>query len=75
MTKEDYIPLNYEDWKHCITDKCGIPLTKEFIEERLVSFNDVNNDYTKKFIQVYGENYTRQIISWFVLAKHEFENK
>lgn len=75
MDQENYIPLNYEDWKHCITEKCGIPLTKAFIEERLNSFQDVNSNYTKKFIRIYGESYTGQIIAWFNLAKHELENK
>lgn len=75
MAKEDLFPLNYEDWKYCITEKCGISLTKKFIEERLASFSDINSEHTRKFIQLYGEDYTRHIVSWFELAKHESENK
>ncbi len=69
----DYIPRNYEDWKFCITKKCGIPLTKDYIEKRLAAFRDLNSDHTKKFIEIYGEQYTNQIISWFVLAQDEFK--
>ena len=75
MAQGNYIPLNYDDWKHCITEKCGIPLTKVFVEERLASFENSNSEHTKRFIRIYGEKYTAQIISWFNLAKHELENK
>ncbi len=75
MAKDDLFPLNYEDWKHCITVKCGIPLTKKYIEERIVTLNNVKSEETKKFVKLYGEDYTRQVISWFVLAKDEFANR
>ena len=75
MAKEDLFPSNYEDWKYCITVKCGIPLTKTFIEERLSIFSDQKHEETNRFIRLYGEDYTRQIISWFALAKNESENK
>ena len=74
MAEENNIPFNYDDWKHCITVKCGIPLTKKLIEERLASLSNKKSGYTRKFIQVYGEEYTNQVISWFSLAKHEFKN-
>jgi hypothetical protein len=75
MSYKTLTPLNYDDWKHCITKECGIPLTSEFIEKRIASFEDHNNDYTKKFIEKYGEDYARQVVAWFVLARHELENK
>ena len=27
------IPQSYEEWKNCIENDCGIPLTKDFIEK------------------------------------------
>ena len=75
MSKDSVIPFNYEEWKYCITEKCGIPLTKDFIEERIASLKDFKNEDTKRFIKLYGDRYTSQIIEWFVLARHELENK
>lgn len=72
--EESYYPRNYQDWKQCITVKCGIPLTLEFIDDRLISLNDKKSEYTRRFIKLYGEEYTNQIISWFALAKHEITN-
>ena len=31
---------SYQDWKHCITELCGIPLTQAFIEQRLAALRD-----------------------------------
>ena len=75
MAKENIIPLNYEEWKYCITEKCGIPLTKDFIEERIASLKDNTNEDTRRFIKLYGDRYTSQIVEWYVLARHELENK
>ncbi len=29
------VPGSYSEWHHCITQECGIVLTKDFIENRL----------------------------------------
>ena len=75
MTNDDLIPRNYQEWKYCITKKCGIPLTKDYIEKRIAVLEDTKNEETKKFTQIYGEAYTGQIIDWFVLARNELNNK
>jgi len=49
-------------------------LTKKFIDERLASLNNEKSEDTKRFIKLYGAEYTHQIISWFALAKHEITN-
>lgn len=69
------IPGDYGEWKHCITVKCGIPLTREFIAARIASLKDTNNHNTKQFIQTYGEKHAGQVIAWFMLARDELENK
>lgn len=28
------ITSTYEEWHHCITETCGIPLTKSYFEQR-----------------------------------------
>ena len=75
MDDENFIPMNYQDWRHCITVKCGIPLTQTYVEERLRSFENKNSESTKRFIKLYGEEYTDQVIAWFNLAKHELQNR
>ena len=75
MANEDFIPMNYNEWKYCITVKCRIPLTKKFVEERLKVFTNDNHEYTHRFKELYGEEYTTQVVSWLNSAKNEFRNK
>ncbi len=70
----NYIPANYQEWKYCITVLCGIPLSRDFVANRIALFSDKSKDETKKFIQTYGERHAGQVLDWFVLAKHELEN-
>lgn len=62
---------SYSDWKHCIEVKCGIELTADYIDERLRIWNDETKEETKKFIELYGDAYHRQIVSFFEQAKQE----
>ena len=60
---------SYSDWKHCIEIKCGIWLTADYVEERLRIWNDETHIETKRFIELYGDAYRRQIVSFFEQAK------
>lgn len=64
------IPRSFEDWHHCITVKCGIPLTADYIRKRLDALNDPKAYETEKFTKLYGDAYRQQVISWFTRA-HE----
>ena len=64
---------NYEDWKHCITVLCGIPLTPDYIEKRILDLGDLNNFHTRKFVNMWGEEHRIHILGWFDRAKQEFE--
>ncbi len=64
----------YEDWKHCITKLCGIPLTPDYIEKRITELSDANNDHTKRFIDVWGEPHLNRTVGWFKQAKQEIES-
>ena len=64
----------YEEWKHCITVLCGIPLTLDYIEKRIAELNDLNNYHTKKFISLWGEPHLQKIIGWFEQAKQEIKS-
>lgn len=62
---------NYEDWKHCITVKCNIPLTKTFVEERLVELKDTSNPKTIQFTKLYGSDHMNTIIRHLEQASFE----
>jgi hypothetical protein len=65
------IPQNYEQWYHCITVECGLSLTVEFIDERIVSLQDENIFKTKQFIQLYGSQFHQQVLAWFQHAREQ----
>lgn len=66
---EGPIPQSYEEWHYCITVECGIPLTLEFIEERLTALQEISDFKTKQFVQLYGRQYHEQVLSWFLRSK------
>ena len=45
---------SYDEWKKCITVDCGIPLTANYIDERIAELNNADNPNTKKFINTWG---------------------
>jgi hypothetical protein len=56
---------SYEEWRHCIEVKCGIPLTQTFVLKRIEELNDLDNKDTQEFIKLYGKPYKNQIVEWF----------
>ena len=58
----------YEDWRECIEVHCGIPLTRDFISERLAELQDRGHPKTKEFERLYGENHLKRTIGWFEQA-------
>ncbi len=62
---------SYEDWKHCITQLCGIPLTGRYIEERLIALRDPADIMTQKFVEMWGEQHRLRVIGWFEQAQQE----
>ena len=63
------IPTSYEEWEHCITVECKIPLTLEFVEQRIKSLQDNGDFYTQKFIGSWGEAHHAKTLSWFQEAQ------
>jgi len=59
------LPQNFTEWKNCIEVKCNTPLTKSYVQQRIEALSNPNDIHTKEFIQLYGVNYTKQIIQWF----------
>ena len=66
-------PRSYRDWRHCIEVQCGIPLTLDFVKERLSSLRDDRAYQTKRFEEVWGDAHRYQVIAWFEQAERELE--
>ncbi|MEM9181985.1 MAG: hypothetical protein AAGB27_02425 [Pseudomonadota bacterium] len=67
----DTFPGNYEQWHHCITVECGIPLTADFLAQRLNVWRDEKAEETARFRRLYGDQHWQAVISWFERAKAE----
>ena len=65
------IPGTYEEWRHCITTTCGIPLTDAYIEERLRALRSPRIAATARFRELYGQRHLDQTIRWFEQARAE----
>ncbi len=63
----------YDDWKHCITALCGIPLTLPYVEQRLTALRDPADFSTQKFITTWGEDHLARVIGWFEQAERELQ--
>ncbi|MEM7098626.1 MAG: hypothetical protein AAF541_10250 [Pseudomonadota bacterium] len=65
------IPQSYEEWRHCITVECGIPLTAEFVAERLSIWRNEDLEETQRFRSLYGDVHWQATIGWFEQAANE----
>lgn len=65
------IPQTYEEWRYCITVICRQPITRPYIQERIVALNSANDHMTQAFVQLYGEQQRRKTLEWFERAKQE----
>lgn len=65
------VPATYKEWKDCITTRCGIPLTKSYIDGRLSETRDDGHPKTIEFMRLYGEPYIKQVMVWFDRAREE----
>ncbi|MEM9348812.1 MAG: hypothetical protein AAGA47_01010 [Pseudomonadota bacterium] len=66
-----FVPNSYEEWKHCITVKCDIPLTPEYVEERIAALSDEGDYHTQKFVKRWGAMHHARTLAWFQQAKEE----
>ena len=64
-------PQNYEQWRHCITVECGIPLTPAFVAERLAVWRNEQLQETQRFRKLFGDEYWQAVIVWFEQAERE----
>ena len=59
------IPQDFESWKYCIEQKCGIPLTLPFVQKRLSVYGNPELPETQRFISKYGEEHYQRVKAWF----------
>ncbi|MEM9600930.1 MAG: hypothetical protein AAF926_07900 [Pseudomonadota bacterium] len=62
------VPKTYEDWERCITVDCGIPLTADYVADRIQALQDDADYHTQKFVRQWGETHRQKTLSWFQQA-------
>ena len=62
---DEMFPSDYASWRYCIETKCGIPLTRDFIQARIAIFSDAGQEETRRFAKQYGDGYREQVLAWF----------
>ncbi|MBU2884361.1 hypothetical protein KO507_01135 [Gilvimarinus agarilyticus] len=70
---DSIVPQTYAQWRHCITEICQIPLTANYIEQRIKSLNNPNDHTTEQFIRLYGNEQHRHTLQWFEQEKTELQ--
>lgn len=66
-----FMPTNYDEWRHCITVECGLDLTVNYIDTRIVALNNDKDHYTQQFVKLYGREYLQQVLGWFTQAQKQ----
>lgn len=64
-------PQNFAQWHHCITVECGIPLTSDYVQERLSVWRNEAAEETVRFRRLYGDAHWRAVTGWFEQAEQE----
>jgi hypothetical protein len=71
----DELCQSYEDWKHCITVRCGIPLSAPYLKERIEALANPRDPMTARFVILYGPDHLARTRGWFEQALSELERK
>ncbi len=67
--KNSIIPTSFEEWRHCIIVECGLELTPSFIEERIISLQNLKLHHSQQFLKRYGQAHHQRVIGWFKKAQ------
>lgn len=71
MASDYVIPATYRQWRECIEVRCKIPLTSQFISQRLAELQDAAHPKTLEFESFYGTAHLKQTIAWFRKASED----
>jgi len=63
------IPQSYKEWLHCITVVGQQKLNLSYIEAQIKNLNSLDNEMTKQFIELYGDQQRIKTIAWFEQSK------
>ena len=69
------IPKSYNEWKHCIVEKCKIPLTPQYIQSRMEALESDSSPESMKFRKLYGDEHFQQIKKWFEQALKDVQGE
>ena len=53
----EIFPRHYDAWKVCITKKCKIPLTRDYVQKRIDDLSNPDSQATKLFVEKYGPHW------------------
>jgi len=67
----ELFPSDYASWRHCIEVKCGLRLTRDYVQARLAVLSDPAREETERFIRTYGRAYWQQVVAWFRQAAED----
>lgn len=67
------IPQTYEQWRHCITVECRIPLTPAYVARCLAAWRDPESEETMRFRRLYGDAHWQAVLGWFERAERELD--
>ncbi|MEM9846097.1 MAG: hypothetical protein AAF965_14950 [Pseudomonadota bacterium] len=67
------IPTTYQEWEHCITVECGIPLTVTYVAERITALQNRDDHHTQRFLELYGEAHLSRTLAWFREAQAKLD--
>lgn len=67
------IPTTYESWRHCIEVHCRLPLTADYIAQRLRELEDRSVYSTEQLLRHYGEAHVARIKQWFQQAAQDLD--
>lgn len=70
----NYIPQNYDEWLHCITVICGIPLTTDYVARRIAALDDRTDFQTQRFVDRWGSAHHARTLGWFREAAEKLEH-
>lgn len=69
--EEELFPQSYESWRYCIEHKCGLRLTRDYLQQRIGVLTDPQQEETLRFTRTYGNAYLAQVVAWFERAAAE----
>ncbi|WP_429948506.1 hypothetical protein ACQYWY_16415 [Comamonas sediminis] len=67
------IPRTYAQWRHCITVECAIPLSADYIAQRLAVWRNAELEETQRFRRLYGDAHWQAVQRWLLQAAQEQE--